>query len=231
MLVRALIVLFVILNAGAATWWIAHDSPAVQASAPSPAGVARLQLVSERAAVAPPPSSAATSAPAEAPAGGDPATPPAQHCYSFGPFPTRDAGASASARLKPLVKSFALREQAPGNTSARGWRVYLPAHASLEQAQAAADRIAAAGFSDFFVVREGAEANSIALGRYSSEQAARKRAETLAAAGFPAQAEALAASGGAFWVDVVADAAFDARRAQGLLSAAQHRAIDCPAAR
>jgi hypothetical protein len=110
--------------------------------------------------------------------------------------------------------------------------VYLPPLPSLVQAQALAERIGAAGFSDFLVVREGTEANSIALGRYGSEQAARKRADALNAAGFAAQAEAVGdAAQTAIWLDVVADAAFDPRRAQAGIAAAQHRAIACPATR
>ncbi|GAB3098777.1 SPOR domain-containing protein [Lysobacter terrae] len=235
MLVRALIVLLLILNAGAAAWWIAHDPAPARAATPASPGIARLQLVSERAAVAPPaPLAAAAPAATTPPAEPPPATAqaaPTRECYSFGPFATRDAGTAASTRLQALVQSLTLREQAAAASTARGWRVYLPPLPSLEQAQAIADRIAAAGFSDFLVVREGAEANSIALGRYAGEQAAKKRADALNAAGFAAQAEALGGAERAFWLDAIADASFDARRAQALVSAAQHRRIDCPAAR
>lgn len=231
MLVRALIVLLLILNVGAATWWIAHPAARAQAAAPPSPGAARLQLVSERTTAAPPAAAvpAATTPPAE-PSPATAQAPPARQCYSFGPFASRDAGTAASTRLQSLVQSLTLREQASA-TAARGWRVYLPPLPSPEQAKTIADRIGAAGFSDFLIVREGAEANSIALGRYGSEQAAKKRADALIAAGFAAQAEPLGAAERAFWLDAIADAAFDARRAQALVSAAQHRRIDCPAAR
>jgi hypothetical protein len=194
----------------------------------TPAGVARLQLVGERASRAP---AFATTAAAPETAASNEAVPPSasaapapQQCFSFGPFASRDAGNAAIAKLKPLVRSLASREQAAG--AARGWRVYLPPLPSPEQARAVAERIGAAGFSDFLVVREGTDANSIALGRYSSEAGAKKRAESLNAAGFAAQVDALGESS-ATWLDVVADAAFDPRRAQAMVAAAQHRKIDC----
>ena len=69
---------------------------------------------------------------------------------------------------------------------ADGWRVYLPSQASLAAAEAMAGRIAEAGFSDYLVMREGGEANAIALGRYGTREAAQRRTASLQAAGFGA---------------------------------------------
>jgi hypothetical protein len=234
MLVRALIVLFSVLNLGVAAWWIAHDPPSPPASAQVPAGVARLQLIDEGAgARAPAPTTTAAvagTAPA-APATDATTASPAQQCFSFGPFASRGAAASAAAKLKPLVLQLTTSEQAGAATPPRGWRVYLPPLPSLEQAQAVAQRIEAAGFDDFLVVRDGAEANSIALGRYRNEGGARKRADALIAAGFAAQTAALGEPGAAtgVWLDVVADEAFDPRSAQAAIAAAQYRKAECRA--
>lgn len=225
MLARALIVLFSVLNLGVVAWWIAHDPPRSPGAVQAPPGVARLQLVAERgaSAVAPAPAPPAATNEAARMVASASTTP---QCFSFGPFASAETVGAATAKLKPLVRTLTKREQPAA--SGRGWRVYLPPLPSLEQAQSVAERIGAAGFSDYLVVREGAEANSIALGRYSSEQAAKKHAEALNAAGFAAQAEALDASSVATWLDVVADAAFNPRRAQAAISAAQHRKADCP---
>ena len=91
--------------------------------------------------------------------------------------------------------------------------------------EATAQRIAAAGFDDYFVVRDGSEANSIALGRYGNETAARRRAEAMVAAGFAARAEAL--GGTVTWLDVRAAPGFDAAAAQQLAAAPERRALDC----
>ena len=124
------------------------------------------------------------------------------------------------------MQTVATREQGAIGP-ARAWRVLLPPLGSLEEAQAMAQRIGAAGFSDFLVVREGAEANSIALGRYRSEGGARKRMQALAAAGFPARVEPVGAASTNTWLEVVADEAFDPRGAQATIAAAQHRQLDC----
>jgi len=233
MLIRALLVLFSVLNLGVAAWWIAHDPPPQPTAAPLPGGAARLQLITERVgarAQAPGRAAAAVGDRSAAPLpSANPTTVPSQQqCFSFGPFASQNAAAAAAAGLKPLVQKLTTREQAGTATPARGWRVYLAPFPSLEQAQAAAQRIGAAGFDDFLVVRDGAEANSIALGRYRNEEGAKKRADALIAAGFAAQTAALGQPGPAsVWVDVVADEAFDPRRAQASITAVQYRKSEC----
>ena len=116
-------------------------------------------------------------------------------------------------RLQLLDESTPAGDDAPGNQArtassavpaapgaCRGpagqgtnWRVYLPDLESAEAAQAMAARIGAAGFSDFLVMREG-EANSIALGLFSTLEGAQRRVESLQAKGFPARCARIAAS-------------------------------------
>ena len=96
----------------------------------------------------------------------------------------------------------------------------LPAAASLADAQATAQRIGAAGFGDYFIVREGNEANSIALGRYRNEDSANRRAQSLVAAGFPARAEPLGDGRVSYWIDLVPGNVFDTARAQAAVQVA-----------
>ncbi|MFC3551404.1 SPOR domain-containing protein [Lysobacter cavernae] len=235
MFVRALLVLLLVLNLGVAAWWMLRAPPPVPAAIEPPLGVARLQLLSEVRPTpaptidAPPPAS--PTAPAAAPDApvsasvGTPVAPavPAQ-CFSFGPFASAEAAEAARALLQPVAQRVVARAQR--TTPARGWRVYLPPAATVEEAQASVQRIAAAGFSDYFIVRQGAEANAIALGRYRNEDGARKRAETLAAAGFPARAEALGDARAPTWLDVVAGKGFDPVRAQAAV-VVPYRSLDC----
>jgi hypothetical protein len=237
MLVRALIVLLLVLNAGVASWWIARDPVPPPAPAEPPSGVERLQLLGEvtpAAATAQTPAAAtiATATPQSLPAEvavaapGPTTAPTAQQCFSFGPFASKQAAEIASVKLQPLVRKVTTREQGAIGP-VRAWRVLLPPLASLEEAQATAQRIGAAGFSDFLVVREGAEANSIALGRYRSEGGAQKRMQALVAAGFAARVEAVGAAPTSTWLEVIADEAFDPRGAEATIAAAQHRPLDC----
>lgn len=226
MLVRALIVLLVVLNAGVTTWWIAHDPlPPAPTSAEAP-GVVRLQLASEGGT----PVAQRTAATPAADASGNPAAAatPAR-CFAFGPFASAVAAQAAANVLRPRVTRLATREQA-GGTGATGWRVYLPPAADRDGALAMAQRIGAAGFDDFIVIREGADANGIALGRYRSESSARRRVDALKAGGFDAR---IAPLGGttAYWIDVEASAGFDAEQARAASDAPQSQPRTCEAQR
>ncbi|UNK48807.1 SPOR domain-containing protein [Lysobacter sp. S4-A87] len=247
MLIRALVVLLIVLNLGVAAWWTLRAPPPTPAAIEQPLGVARLQLASEARttakaapAAAVPAETAPVTAPAPPPAAAVPptaATPPAQEvvaakaaaampaqCYSFGPFADAAAAKNAHEVLMAVATKVVPRETRSGTT--RGWRVLLPAAASLADAQATAQRIAAAGFGDYFIVREGSEANSIALGRYRSEDSANRRAQSLVAAGFPARAEPLGEGRASYWLDLVPGPSFDPARAQAAVQVAP-RPLDC----
>lgn len=228
MFARALIVLLLVLNLGVAAWWLTRAPMPPPVPAEPALGVARLQLPNEAPGlpVAPPaapdPAVRAAGATPAASVGPAPATP---QCYSFGPYNSDQAAVAAQARLQPLTLRIVARTQR--SAPARGWRVLLPAFANREQADAAAQRIAAAGFNDYFVVREGNEAHSIALGRYRGENTARGRAAALVAAGFPARAEPIGGGPAITWLDVAAAEGFDAERAQTIATSPQRHDLDC----
>lgn len=222
MFARALFVLLLVLNIGVAAWWAMRAPPSPPSAVVEPPGVARLQLVGETSVADP---RTLTPAPATVqPATALPASTTAQ-CLSLGPYGSAEAASAARARLQPLSEHIVAREQPRG--PGRGWRVMLPALPDVAQAEAAAERIAAAGFSDYFVVREGSEVNSIALGRYGNEAAARRRVEALVAAGFAARAEAI--GGAVTWLDIRAAPGFDTSAARLLASAPELRTLDCAA--
>lgn len=230
MLMRALIVLLLVLNAGVAAWWWWSPAPAPVTWPVHPAGVPRLQLVSEVRPGARVPGAATPVAAGSAAA---PATPvpgvaasAATQCTRLGPF--ADAASAEAARSRLPAAVLAARVQPQGRT--RGpWNVILPPQADAAAAQALAQRIAAAGFSDYYVIREGATANGIALGRFGSAEAAQRHQATLQASGFAAQVQGPA--GATFWIDIDAAAAFDAQAVAQSLGAAQVLPRDCPGPR
>ncbi len=128
----------------------------------------------------------------------------------------------AQAALKPRVFRLQLRLVA---TSAHGWRVWLPPLPDHDAAQAMTTRIAGAGFKDYYIVGKGDEANSIALGRFGNEEAARRQQSALVSAGIPAKVDAVGAN--ANWIDVSATPAFDAVAFAHDLHVLQTHAIDC----
>ncbi|HVR81581.1 MAG TPA: SPOR domain-containing protein [Luteimonas sp.] len=222
MFARALIVLLLVLNGGVAIWWATRPSSLPPVPLAQPAGVSRLQLLREVPRPRPPPAVAAV---VPAPVA-TPATPAAAtHCLAFGPFTDSAALGNARTALQPQVLQLKIRP-VPAS-SVHGWRVWLPPLPDRAAAQAAAARIKAAGFQDYYIVADGDEANSIALGRYGNEAAAQAHAAALQAAGFAAQAQALDAVPATQWIEVATTVAFDAERARKAIAAAQVRPLDC----
>ena len=237
MTLRASIVLLAVLNLGVAAWWLLRPDAPPAAVAEAPSGIARLQLLSERPGprLAPAAVEAATTAkPADTaapPAAAAPAPPVAavERCYSFGPFADAATLATAQAALRPGALRLRTRETREGG--GRGWRVYLPAAADRATANASADKLKAAGFTDLLVVGDGTEANSVALGRFSSEPRAQQHAQALRAAGFEAKAEPLGEVRTTRWIDLAATEGFDAAAARRTSGAAQSRTVDCAGVR
>lgn len=235
MLIRALIVLLIVLNVGVAAWWISRPEPPPPALPAQPAGVPRLQLLSESGRSAVPaqaPAPVTPVAPSPPPvAATEPAAPvvepaaPAQ-CFSIGPFADQAAASSAAARIGSRIARGNPR-QVPGRT-AQGYNVVLPPQTDREAARALAQRIGAAGFDDYLVVNSGAQANGIALGRYRSREGAERRQAALRAAGFDAQLQSIGDEGAAqWWLDVAAAAGVTASGLRSAAGASQSRSLDC----
>lgn len=213
MLIRALVVLLLVLNLGVALWWLARPSPAASAASAEPApGLASLQLLSEAGAEPP-----VSTAPAAAPV--------VSQCLAFGPFVDAARASQAQSRLRARVLQLQPRHEYAGTP--RSWKVLLPPAASMGAAEAAAQRVADAGFTDYFLVRDGDDARSVALGLYRGETTARERVTMLAAAGFEAVMEPVGAGPAEHWLDVGAAADFDPAAAQALVAAARVEPIDC----
>lgn len=184
---RALIVLLVILNLGVAAWWWGRSEPVAEAPPATPVGVATLELVST------PQQGRGTQAAGDV--ASTPPTPPVvaalpanAACFRAGPYSDRGTAERSASPLGTRALRARARELPAAGAS--GYRVLLPPSASREQAQALAQRVGAAGFSDYLVVNDGDEANSVALGRYRSRDAALRRQDEMIAAGFDAQVRA-----------------------------------------
>ncbi|AUZ56125.1 hypothetical protein B1L07_14665 [Stenotrophomonas acidaminiphila] len=251
MLIRFLIVALAILNLGVALWWMTPRPAPATAPDVRETGVATLELVpmdavDAAAPAVPAPTGAAATAAAATPAP-TPATapdaaraaatatatptaavsapPPQQQCASFGPFPSREQAQAAQAALRADLSRSQLREVQP---KAASYRVLTAPAASREEAQAMARRIVEAGFSDYFIIAQGEDANAVALGQYRNREGAERRLATLVAAGFPARIVGNGVEAAAsWWLDVAhADtaSAADLHKRSG---AAQRQALEC----
>lgn len=239
MLLRALVVLLVILNFGVAVWWALRGDPGDPAAFADP-GPSTLQLVGESAAPAPAPAADAaaaqdatletpeTAADAEAPLATEAPAPPASdvQCVALGPFPDAASRDAALAQLASSAARVATREV--GETP-RGWRVWMAPLPDRATADATVARLLDAGFNDYYVIADGADANGIALGRFGSEAPARSRAEALRAAGFAAEAAPLGSTLTRYWIDAMAAEGVTAESLRVRAGATRVETRDCNA--
>ncbi len=249
MFTRSLIVLLLVLNLGVAAWWSLRPAPAAPPAPAQPEGVPRLQLVGEAGSPPTPHPAPAPAPPSQQPAqqesaqqeqavaaadtpAAEAAAPPAApqqspRCFAFGPFADQAAADAARTALQPRATRVQSRTEA-APTRGGHWDVLLPPQADRAAAQAMAQRIEAAGFKDYYVIGEGASANGIALGRFGSEASARRHQAALQQAGFATQVQGPPAAT-RIWLDVVADAGFDADAARRAASAARVQPAECGA--
>ncbi|HEY4092882.1 MAG TPA: SPOR domain-containing protein [Luteibacter sp.] len=135
-------------------------------------------------------------------------------CLAVGPFATQvDLRTTRTALAARTVRSRQRQEQ---TSESHGWRVFLPAQPTRDQALAQAKRLEAKGIKDYFVVTaQGELQNSVALGLFHDPANARKRRDEVIAAGFPARMSERTETTPVWWLDVVVpdDANNDVRRA------------------
>lgn len=221
MLTRALIVLLLVLNLGVAAWWMTRPVPTSPSLPAQPAGMPRLQLLSEA------PARRVASVPAPPVPVAEPVAPPPEaettRCFAIGPFADP---AQARALLQPRVQRLVLR-QAPQPASSGPWNVSMPPQADRAAAQVLATRIAAAGFNDYYIVAEGEQANAIALGRFGTREGATRHQAALQAAGFDARVQPPPAAATQAWLDVAVAPGFDPATLLPRLGGAQARPVDC----
>jgi hypothetical protein len=221
MFVRALFLLLLAANLGAASWLLfAPDTHAPPLPVTDP-GVPKLVLLSERdrgddasAELAAAPESRADERNDE--------------CHSIGTFPTQADVRAAIGALTPLTRRIQYREAHA--TQARGYWVYLPAFDTREQALAAARQLSSKGVRDYYVVTAGDQQNTISLGLFRDQGNAERRRAEIAALGFDPQSIARTEELPVYWLDYATDRAhpLDWRSKLGASAAAlREQPIEC----
>jgi hypothetical protein len=227
MILRYFIVMLLMLNLGAAAWWVfqphrallqedvhaptlqlvseavAKGQPVLQAVPVSTADEQAAAIVAsddgkDVPAEVPTPVSVAMPLDTQAPISTQQA-PVALRCYRLGPFTDAAAQQRAHDRLSQHAAQLTAYDT-PGKQTA-AWRVFLPALPSREAAQQRANALKALGVVDLFVISQGDEANSIALGRFSNESGARRRLAELQGKGVQAQLQPVGTSVNQYWLD------------------------------
>lgn len=180
-------------------WW--QTSKPQRAAEPkpytTPFGVGGLVLLSEAAKQSPQsepePSDAVTPPPAEVRPAADPAVSapaaaesPGAHgqCVLVGPYENNELAQQALQKLLAKeIKAYVFQMDLAVSS---GYQIYLDGFESRAQAKKRLDELQAAGV-DSFIVPKGEYVNTIALGSYEQEGAAKNQLEKFAAAGITAK--------------------------------------------
>lgn len=222
MLLRALVVLLLVMNAGVALWWALQPTPVPPETLPATdSAVPALVLLSERdLPEAPEPPEAEFVGPP------DPEDlPPLRQCLEVGPFLTQLDLRRATRALTPVANKLQFREARA--VIRRGYRVFLPSLGSRDAALARARELAAKGLRDYYVVTAGDEQNTISLGLYRDETNARKRQTEVRALGIEASLEPRNEELPQFWLDLDVPPGLDWRAHLGGYSGVGSREIPC----
>ena len=196
MFVRALFLLLLAANIGAASWLAFAPNTQTNGPPATDAGVPKLALLSER--------DHGDEAAAELSAAPDSrADLRNDECHSIGTFPTQADVRAAMNTLTPLTRRIQFREAHA--TQARGYWVYLPALQTREQALAAARALSAKGVRDYYVVTAGDQQNTISLGLFRDQGNAERRRAEIAALGFAPQSIARTEELPVYWLDYAVD--------------------------
>jgi hypothetical protein len=198
-LLRASILLLLCMNIGVALWWAAHREPPRLVLPKNESGVASLTLLSEteRQPLA---DSAELSSEPET-------LSPQSVCLSLGPFSTPADLRQAMNALMADVERIQYREVAA--VALRGYRVYLPAAGSREQALETARALSEKGVTDYYVVTAGDQQNTVSLGIFHRLENAQQRHDAVAALGYNPTIEARTEQVPQWWIDLAAETPID----------------------
>ncbi|UXI67797.1 SPOR domain-containing protein [Tahibacter amnicola] len=199
MFLRALFMLLLALNLGAASWLYFMPKARQADFEATDAGITRLELLAERE----PAGDAANSELAEAPV--TRAVAGTEVCRSIGPLPSQADVRNVMNKLAPLVRRIQSREAR--TTQPRGYWVYIPALASREQALGVARQLSTKGVRDYYVVTAGDQQNTISLGLFRDQNNAERRRTEIAGLGFTPQLIQRTEDLPVYWIDFAEDPA------------------------
>lgn len=123
-----------------------------------------------------------------------------KHCYTLGPFNT------GSELLKTVIDQLGELGQLEGQRESeerelRGYRVYIPALPTREQAIAVAKQLAEKGVKDYYVSLEENYKNAVPLGVFRSKKSAQQRQRNMLALGFDVRMDPIFRKRKIIWLD------------------------------
>lgn len=140
---------------------------------------------------------------------GPPTTP---QCFSIGPFEALDDVRRTSTLIESSLQRQQVREV--HSSEVRGYRIFLPAFATRQQAMDAARTLQEKGLRDYYVVTAGEQENTVSLGLFRDLANAQARRELVRGFGFEPRLEPRQQELTHWWLDIAVAAEDEAWREQ-----------------
>ena len=191
-MLRSIFVFLICLNLGTASWWLLHRDPNATSLPPREKNTLSLSLLSEVERTQKNGSEELNEAPQDLSA-----TP---LCLSIGAFDTPADLRAAMNLLTPIAGRIQFREMQAA--ALQGYRVYLPASKSREEALQFARQLAANGLRDYYVVTAGPQENTVSLGIFRDLKNAEARKDSVVKFGFNPVLESRTEQASQWWIDV-----------------------------
>jgi hypothetical protein len=191
-MLRSIFVFLICLHLGTASWWLFHREPDVATLPSSEKNTFSLSLLSEVERSGQNSVEELNEAPQNLSA-----TP---LCLSIGAFDTPADLRAAMNLLTPIAGRIQFREMQAA--ALQGYRVFLPAAKSREEALQFARQLAANGLRDYYVVTAGPHENTVSLGIFRDLKNAEARKESVVKLGFNPVLESRTEAASQWWIDV-----------------------------
>ena len=191
-MLRSIFVFLICLNLGTAGWWLLHHDANAAVLPPREKNTLSLSLLSEVERVNQNGSEELNEAPQDLSA-----TP---LCLSIGAFDTPADLRAAMNLLTPIAGRIQFREMQAA--ALLGYRVFLPAANSREEALQFARQLAANGLRDYYVVTAGPQENTVSLGIFRDLKNAEARKDSVVKLGFNPVLESRTEQASQWWIDV-----------------------------
>jgi len=191
-MLRSIFVFLICLHLGTASWWLFHREPGAATLPQREKNTLSLNLLSEVERAGQNGVEELNEAPQDLSM-----TP---LCLSIGAFDTPADLRAAMNLLTPIAGRIQFREMQAA--ALQGYRVFLPAANTREEALQFARQLAANGLRDYYVVTAGPQENTVSLGIFRDLKNAEARKESVAKLGFNPVLESRTEQASQWWIDV-----------------------------
>lgn len=191
-MLRSIFVFLICLHVGTASWWLLHRETKPEILPAREKNTLTLNLLSEVERSRQNGAEEINEAPMDLSA-----TP---LCLSIGAFDTPADLRVAMNLLTPIAGRIQFREMQAA--ALQGYRVFLPAAKTREEALQFARQLAANGLRDYYVVTAGPQENTVSLGIFRDLKNAEARKESVVKLGFNPVLESRTEPASQWWIDV-----------------------------